>query len=42
MTLFSKEVYVSPEIDVILFEEKDIVTSSGKDVIELPPVPIWN
>lgn len=42
MTIFSKEDYLSPEIEVVFFEEADVVTSSGKDVIELPPVPIWH
>jgi hypothetical protein len=36
-----KEIYITPEITITEFEEKDVVTSS---VIELPPIPlpIWH
>ncbi len=37
-----KEIYEAPIIEVSLFEEDDILTSSTGGPIELPILPIWN
>ena len=37
-----KEIYEAPIIEVSLFEEQDILTSSKGGPIELPVLPIWN
>lgn len=37
--MIKKDVYVTPEMDIVRFEVEDIITTSGDDVPELPEIP---